>query len=66
MSTDRGVVIIGGGHNGLVTAFYLALAGLKPVVLERRSVVGGMAVTEELCPGFRCPTLARCWRETIE
>ena len=58
MSADRGVVIIGGGHNGLVTAFYLARAGLKPVVLERRPVVGGMAVTEELCPGFRCPTLA--------
>jgi phytoene dehydrogenase-like protein len=58
MSADRGVVIIGGGHNGLVTAFYLARAGLKPLVLEARSVVGGMAVTEELCPGFRCPTLA--------
>ena len=58
MSADRGVVIIGGGHNGLVTAFYLARAGLKPLVLEARSVVGGMAVTEDLCPGFRCPTLA--------
>jgi phytoene dehydrogenase-like protein len=58
MSTDRGVVIIGGGHNGLVTAFYLARAGLKPAVLEARPVVGGMAVTEELCQGFQCPTLA--------
>ena len=58
MSADRDVVVIGGGHNGLITAFYLARAGLKPVVLEARSIVGGMAVTEELCPGFRCPTLA--------
>ena len=58
MSADRDVVVIGGGHNGLVTAFYLARAGLKPIVLEARPVVGGMAVTEELCPGFRCPTLA--------
>jgi phytoene dehydrogenase-like protein len=52
------VVIIGGGHNGLVASFYLARAGLKPMVLEARPVVGGMAVTEELWPGFRCPTLA--------
>src|SRR5947209_14209335 len=47
------VVIIGGGHNGLVCAAYLAMAGLKVVVLERRPVVGGAAVTEEFCPGFR-------------
>lgn len=45
--------IIGGGHNGLVCAFYLAKAGRKVVVLERRSVVGGAAVTEEFHPGFR-------------
>ena len=51
------IVIIGGGHNGLVTAFYLARAGLKPLVLERRPVVGGSAVTEEFHPGFRCSTL---------
>ena len=47
------VVIIGGGHNGLVCAFYLAKAGLKVTVLERRGVVGGAAVTEEFHPGFR-------------
>ncbi len=52
------VVIIGGGHNGLVTAFFLAKAGLKPLVLERRRAVGGAAVTDELHPGFKCPTLA--------
>jgi phytoene dehydrogenase-like protein len=46
-------VIIGGGHNGLVCAAYLATAGLKVVVLERRGVVGGAAVTEEFHPGFR-------------
>src|SRR6188472_1476757 len=45
--------IIGGGHNGLVCAAYLAMAGLKVVVLERRGVVGGAAVTEEFHPGFR-------------
>ena len=46
-------VIIGGGHNGLVCAAYLAAAGLKVTVLERRDVVGGAAVTEEFHPGFR-------------
>ncbi|NEX92258.1 NAD(P)/FAD-dependent oxidoreductase [Caulobacter sp. 17J65-9] len=50
-STD--ILIIGGGHNGLVCAWYLASAGLKVTVLERRSVVGGAAVTEEFHPGFR-------------
>src|SRR5437870_1331759 len=54
---DR-IIIIGAGHNGLVTAFYLAKAGLKPLVLERREVVGGACVTEEFYPGFRCSTLA--------
>lgn len=52
------VIIIGAGHNGLVAAFYLAKAGLKTIVLERREVVGGAAVTEEIVPGFRCSTLA--------
>jgi len=47
------VIIIGGGHNGLTCAAYLADAGLKVLVLERRDVVGGAAVTEEFHPGFR-------------
>ncbi|MBP7705100.1 MAG: NAD(P)/FAD-dependent oxidoreductase [Caulobacter sp.] len=47
------IVIVGAGHNGLVCAFYLASAGLKVMVLERRAVVGGAAVTEEFHPGFR-------------
>ena len=47
------VLIIGGGHNGLVCAAYLAGAGLKVRVLERRGIVGGAAVTEEFHPGFR-------------
>jgi phytoene dehydrogenase-like protein len=46
------VVIIGGGHNGLVCSSYLAMAGLQVVVLDQRSVVGGAAVTEEFSPGF--------------
>jgi phytoene dehydrogenase-like protein len=49
----RDAVIIGGGHNGLVCAAYLAAAGLKVTVLEKRGVVGGAAVTEEFHPGFR-------------
>src|ERR1700678_4373386 len=49
----RDAVIIGGGHNGLVCASYLAAAGLKVTVLERRGVVGGAAVTEEFHPGYR-------------
>src|SRR5690606_29338616 len=53
MASEIDVVIIGGGHNGLVCAFYLARAGLKVTVLERRDVVGGAAVTEEFHPGFR-------------
>jgi len=55
---SRDIVIIGGGHNGLVTAFYLAKAGYKPLVLERRNQVGGAAVTEEFHPGFRASVLA--------
>ncbi|HXD32932.1 MAG TPA: NAD(P)/FAD-dependent oxidoreductase [Pyrinomonadaceae bacterium] len=51
------VIIIGGGHNGLVAACYLAKAGLKTLVLERRAIVGGTVVTEEFHPGFRCSTV---------
>src|SRR5438270_4763359 len=58
MAETRDIVIIGGGHNGLVTAFYLAKAGFKPLVIERREQVGGAAVTDEFHPGFRCSTLA--------
>ena len=58
MATQRDVVIIGGGHNGLVTAFYLAKAGFKPLVLERNAQVGGAAITDEFHPGFRCSTLS--------
>jgi phytoene dehydrogenase-like protein len=51
MASD--IIIVGGGHNGLVCAAYLAKAGLKVTVLERRGVIGGAAVTEEFHPGFR-------------
>jgi phytoene dehydrogenase-like protein len=50
------VVIIGGGHNGLVTAAYLAKAGRKVLVLEKRDLLGGCAVTEEIWPGYRVST----------
>jgi phytoene dehydrogenase-like protein len=52
------LVIVGAGHNGLVTAFYLAKAGLRPLVLERRPVVGGVATTEEISNGVLGPALA--------
>jgi phytoene dehydrogenase-like protein len=52
------VIIVGGGHNGLVTAAYLAGAGRRVVVLERRELVGGCSVTEEIWPGFRVSTAA--------
>ncbi len=53
MSKPLDAIIVGGGHNGLVCAAYLARAGYKVLVLERRHVLGGAAVTEELHPGFR-------------
>jgi phytoene dehydrogenase-like protein len=56
LMTRYDALIIGGGHNGLVCAFYLARAGMKVRVLERRDVVGGAAVTEEFHPGFRNST----------
>jgi phytoene dehydrogenase-like protein len=55
MAAARDVVIIGAGHNGLVTAFYLARAGLRPLILERRPVPGGLVATEEFHPGFKAP-----------
>jgi phytoene dehydrogenase-like protein len=58
MPIGQKVVVIGGGHNALITAFYLAKGGFKPVVLERREMVGGGAVTEEFHPGFRVSSLA--------
>ena len=60
MSTEAGqiddVLIIGAGHNGLVCACDLAAAGQRVRLLERRSMVGGACVTEELAPGFRAST----------
>lgn len=58
MPIGQKVVLIGGGHNALITAFYLAKGGFHPVVLERREVLGGGAVTEEFHPGFRASTLS--------
>src|SRR5215467_4298393 len=46
-------IVVGAGHNGLVAAFYLARAGLRTLVLERREIVGGACVTEEFAPGYR-------------
>src|SRR5690349_6671573 len=53
MATKYDVIVIGGGHNGLTNAAYLAKAGKKVLVLERRHVLGGAAVTEEVFPGFK-------------
>jgi len=58
MPLGQRVVLIGGGHNALVAAFYLATGGFKPLILERREMVGGGAITEEFHPGFRASTLA--------
>ena len=56
MEDKNDVLLLGGGHNGLVCACYLAAAGLKVRILERRDIVGGAAVTEEFHPGFRNST----------
>src|SRR5881275_2770547 len=58
MPLGQRVVLIGGGHNALIAAFYVAKGGFKPLVLERREMVGGGAITEEFYPGFRASTLA--------
>jgi phytoene dehydrogenase-like protein len=53
VSEPYDVAVVGAGHNGLVAAFYLARAGLRTVVVERRSIVGGACTTEEFAPGFK-------------
>src|ERR687886_361705 len=56
MPAPYDTIIIGAGHNGLVTAAYLARAGQRVLVLERREVIGGACVTEEIWPGFKVST----------
>ncbi|HEX2250565.1 MAG TPA: NAD(P)/FAD-dependent oxidoreductase, partial [Gemmatimonadales bacterium] len=58
MSTIYDLIVVGGGHNGLVTAAYVAASGASVLVLERREVLGGACVTEELWPGFKISTAA--------
>jgi len=58
MKDQYDAIIVGGGHNGLTAAGYLGKAGLKTLVLERRSVVGGAVVTEEFYPGYRISTVS--------
>src|SRR5437763_17079514 len=58
MPSHYDVIIIGAGHNGLVTAAYLARAGYRVLVLERRDIIGGCCITEELWPGFKVSTAA--------
>src|SRR3984957_9148416 len=58
MASNFDTIIVGAGHNGLVTAAYLARAGQRVLVLERRDLVGGCCVTEEAWPGFKVSTAA--------
>ena len=58
MSGSYDAIVVGAGHNGLTAAGYLGKAGLKTLVLERRPIVGGSAVTEEIHPGFRASTIS--------
>lgn len=58
MPIGQRVALIGGGHNALITAFYLAKGGFKPLVLERREILGGGAITEEFHPGFHASSLS--------
>ncbi len=58
MAQSYDLIVIGGGHNGLVTAAYLARAGVKVLVLERRELLGGACVTEEIWPGYKVSTAA--------
>ncbi len=58
MSEKYDAIVVGGGHNGLVNAAYLAKGGLKTLVLERRPFVGGAAITEELLPGYKFTTFS--------
>src|ERR1700738_2084101 len=58
MGAQYDAIVIGAGHNGLVTACYLARAGRKVLVLERRHVIGGACVTEEVFPGYKVATAA--------
>src|SRR5919106_3596224 len=57
-STEYDAIVVGGGHNGLVNGAYLAKAGLRTLILERRHLVGGAAITEELYPGFQFTTFS--------
>jgi phytoene dehydrogenase-like protein len=66
VAAQRDIIILGGGHNALVAAFYLAQKGHKPLLLERRDIIGGAAVTEEFHPGFKCSTVAHAGGPPLE